>query len=63
MHPSLDDAMAREHLRRSLAYHVDAESDPDPRTLIGTTWAEAKRVAIRAANQMARGEDRNSICR
>lgn len=58
MHPSLDDAMAREHLQRSLAYHVDAESDPDPRTLIGTTWAEAKRVAIRAAEYRARGEDR-----
>ncbi len=54
MYPSLDDKTAREHLCRSLEYHADAESDPDPRTLIGTTWAEAKRVAIRAARELGR---------
>jgi hypothetical protein len=58
MHPGLNDDLAREHVRRSLAYHLDAEADPDPRTLDGTTWPDAKRVAIRAAADIERGLDR-----
>ena len=58
MHPGLNDDLARQHVRRSLAYHLDAESDPDPRALDGTTWPDAKRVAIRGAHDIGRGMDR-----
>jgi hypothetical protein len=31
------------HLRRSIRYFEEAESDPDPVSTVGMTWAEVKR--------------------
>lgn len=45
MHPAEVDAEVGDHVVRALTDFADAELDPDPVVLDGSTWSQAKRVA------------------
>lgn len=54
MHPGEIDVDVGDHIVRALTDFSDAELDPDPVVLDGTTWDELKRVAERVAADLHR---------
>lgn len=54
MHPGEVDADVGDHVVRALTDFGDAELDPDPIILDGTTWSEAKRTATLVAADLRR---------